>query len=365
MSAKKIGKKNFASTDNADSSDNSNNSIDIIVTENTDKVTDVGATLPMSDSVVSSCNKLGAKYYVEDIVSEEDEAIFSLASLRDMFISVKSRASDQNTIATVKMPNSSDQKDVANTFNNTKSDINNSNKSASIFVDDEMVSDKEDVVVVLSGVVEDADGSEDKEDKEDAEFDQDGVSEQMFLDVEGGGITVPVSPESIFEAMLFVGDRDNKPLLAEHVAGKMRNVQPYEIDEVVLSLNRKYDLAGSPYKIIEDGGGYRMVLRDEFNSIQEKFYGKIREARLSQGAIDTLAIIAYKQPITAEEIQMLRKQPSNALLAQLVRRGLIQIESETKNKKKKILYKTTQRFLKLFQLDSITDLPVTDDFDFR
>ncbi|MDR1486226.1 MAG: SMC-Scp complex subunit ScpB [Planctomycetaceae bacterium] len=366
MSAKKNDKKNFVLTNNVDLSGKSGESDDIIVTENTGKNVSLGE---ISGAAAAMCNKLGAKYYVEDIVEdEEDEAILSLESLRDMFMSVKSGESGRGTFTGIKIADYTGKQDVANTYN--EPEYGEKNSSETNLNDDENYEiGYEGSTVAFTNDVDDTDSSsnndsnddEEGNDKEDSELLEEGIFDQSVA----GEVTIQVSPQSIFEAMLFVGDRDNKPLTAERAAEKMRNVQPQELDEAVESLNRKYNMSGAPYKIVEDRGGYRMVLRDEFSTIQEKFYGKIREAKLSQAAIDTLAIVAYKQPITADEIHILRKQPSSALLAQLVRRGLIQLESETKNKKKKIFYKTTQRFLELFQLTSIEDLPISEDFDFR
>jgi segregation and condensation protein B len=175
--------------------------------------------------------------------------------------------------------------------------------------------------------------------------------------------TVDLNPRTILEAMLFVGNRDNRPLSAFRAAEKMRNVSPEEIDDAVIALNRDYRQLGCPYTILKESDGYRMVLRPEFDPILAKFYGKIREAKLSQQAIDTLAVVAYRQPISADDVQKIRRQPSSALLNQLVRRGLLGVEREIRDKKRIILYQTTNRFLELFQLDSIGDLPVSEEIN--
>jgi segregation and condensation protein B len=176
---------------------------------------------------------------------------------------------------------------------------------------------------------------------------------------------VELSPRTILEAMLFVGDQENRPLCADRAAEKMRNVTPEEIDREITILNACYREQGRPYTIQREPEGYRMVLRSGFESIRDNFYGKIREAHLSQAAIDTLAVVAYRQPIAADEIQNLRQQPSSGLLSQLVRRGLLGVERKVREKKKVVLYRTTERFLDLFQLESIDDLPTAEEIDFR
>jgi segregation and condensation protein B len=170
----------------------------------------------------------------------------------------------------------------------------------------------------------------------------------------------PITPRSILEAMLFVGDRENRPLSAAQAAEQMRGVEPGEIGGLVAELNRRYAAAGCPYEIVAEGAGYRLSLRKPFLALRDRFYGRIREARLSQAAIDVLAIVAYQQPLTAEQVGTLRGKPSGHVLVQLVRRGLLQIE-RTPGGRRAAKYSTTPRFLRLFGLQSLADLPQTED----
>jgi len=170
----------------------------------------------------------------------------------------------------------------------------------------------------------------------------------------------PISPQTILEAMLFVGNRDNRPLAPGRVAELMRGVQPDEIPPLVDELNRKYAVEGCPYEIIGEGIGYRLALRQELNALRNRFYGRVREARLSQPAIDVLALVAYQQPITSERLSQVRGKPSNHILAHLVRRGLLRIE-RLDPKHRTPSYYTTERFLRLFNLESLDDLPRSDD----
>ena len=179
-----------------------------------------------------------------------------------------------------------------------------------------------------------------------------------------------LSPRTIFEAMLFVGNRENKPLAPERAAELMRNVSPEELVEIVHELNAEYARFEAPYHIIREGDGYRMVLRPEYESVRARFYNKTRETKLSQAAIDVLAVVAYRQPITADEVSQIRKSPSQGVLQQLVRRGLIDAQKilnrKNHNKGKTVtLYRTTDRFLRLFQLESLDDLPTEEEIDFR
>jgi len=174
--------------------------------------------------------------------------------------------------------------------------------------------------------------------------------------------SVPVAPASILEAMLFVGKRDGSPLAPQEAADLMRGVAVAEIPAMVEDLNRRYAQRECPYEIVGEGAGYRLTLRSDFSRLRDRFYGRVREARLSQAAIDVLAIVAYRQPITAEAVGRLRGKPSQRLLALLVRRRLLRIERD-KQKKGSAQFHTTPRFLKLFNLENLGDLPQSEESD--
>jgi segregation and condensation protein B len=171
-----------------------------------------------------------------------------------------------------------------------------------------------------------------------------------------------VSPRTILEAMLFVGNREGRPLAAKRAAELMRGVEPEEIAGLVDELNRRYAANGCPYHVVSDPSGYRLVLCKEFHPLRSRFYGRIREARLSQAAIDVLAIVAYRQPLSSEQISRLRGKPSGHVLAQLVRRGLLRIERQP-TKRRTAQYFTTDRFLELFGLAALEDLPQSEDLE--
>ena len=166
---------------------------------------------------------------------------------------------------------------------------------------------------------------------------------------------VGISPLTVLETMLFVGSIDNQPLEPARAAELMRGVTPGDVADMVGQLNARYDSSGCPYKIIHEGAGYRMTLRRAFHALRNKFFGRVREARLSQAAIDTLAIVAYRQPLSADQVSQLRGTPSGHLLTQLVRRQLLRVERS--EGARTMLYTTSRRFLELFGLESLEELP--------
>ncbi len=174
--------------------------------------------------------------------------------------------------------------------------------------------------------------------------------------------TCELGPTSIVEAILFVGHPRNEPLSGDRLASLMRGVAAREIDDLISQLNAQYDQHQHPFHVAVHSGGYRLELREEFASLRNVFYGRVREARLSQAVIDVLAIVAYQQGCSRHDIEEIRRRPSGALLSQLVRRRLLRIERPDE-KPRTPRYFVTDRFLSFFGLASIDELPQSQDMD--
>lgn len=168
----------------------------------------------------------------------------------------------------------------------------------------------------------------------------------------------PPDPRRIIEALLFVG---GEPLMAARVSEIVRGLTPAQYHQAVADLNRDYRHQGRPYAIVPRGEGHVLTLRPQFRDVVDKLYGGVREARLSTAALDVLSLVAYRQPITRLEIDALRGADSAHLLRQLVRRGLIEVSQRADAAVKDVSYGTTQRFLELFDLKGLDDLPRTQD----
>lgn len=171
----------------------------------------------------------------------------------------------------------------------------------------------------------------------------------------------PIEPETILEAILFVGCPPGSTLNARQIASIMRDVSSKEIMALVKKLNGNYETNHAPYRIVSDSGNLKMELLDdgEMSLVRSQFYGEVRQVKLNQNAIDVLAVVAYNQPVSKEEVEKIRTRPSASVLKQMVRRQLLTIET-TETKPRRRLYSTTDRFLELFRLDTIVDLPQTN-----
>lgn len=170
----------------------------------------------------------------------------------------------------------------------------------------------------------------------------------------------PISPESIIESILFVGAPKDVKLNSRKIAAVLRDVSPKEVTKIVRELNAKYEAENAAYRIKSDGGVFEMILAPNLKEFHQDFFGRNKEATLTQAAIDVMAIVAYNQPTTKEQVEKVRGKPSGTVLAQLVRREILSLDSGEEDSKVKY-YSTTDRFLDLFQLDDIRDLPQSHD----
>jgi segregation and condensation protein B len=168
----------------------------------------------------------------------------------------------------------------------------------------------------------------------------------------------PPAPRRLVEALLFVG---GAPLTATRAGEIVRGLTPEQFTDAMAALNLDYRRQGRPYAILAQGQGYVLTLRPRFRGVLQKLYGTTREARLSPAAIDVLSLVAYRQPATKQEVDSLRGAESGSLLRQLVRRGLIAVVQRGDATQRDVAYGTTTRFLELFGLSGLDDLPRTQD----
>lgn len=172
-----------------------------------------------------------------------------------------------------------------------------------------------------------------------------------------------VTARQVIEAAIFVG---GEPLTSKKLCYMLKG--DYDLDAVeraIEDLNLQYVDEARPYEIRLGEGGYRMVLREEFERIRNRVFGVgPREVKLSQDVLEVLALVAYRQPITPEEIEELGKEKPGPLLRQLLRRELISLERDVEDRKR-VTYSTTKRFLSLFGLGSLDELPQADELAFK
>jgi segregation and condensation protein B len=172
--------------------------------------------------------------------------------------------------------------------------------------------------------------------------------------------TPPPPVERIVEALLFVG---GPPLTPEAIATAIRGLTPDAAREAIDRLAKQYRSQNRPYTVQPRDGGFVLALRPGFRAVRERVSGGPRQARLSQPALDVLSLVAYKQPITKGEVDAARGADSGGVLRQLVRLGLVAVSRRADAEGRAVGYGTTPRFLTLFGLSSLDDLPRLADIE--
>jgi len=162
---------------------------------------------------------------------------------------------------------------------------------------------------------------------------------------------------SIIEALLFVSDEPVNINNLKDVVGMKENE---EILEAIDALRKK--LGERALEIVEIAGGYQLRTRPEHGDYIKKFHKLTRATRLSPASIEVLSIIAYKQPITRQEIEDIRGVDSSGIVKKILEKQLIKSMGRKKLPGKPMAFGTTKRFLEYFGLVKISDLPTLKDF---
>jgi len=164
----------------------------------------------------------------------------------------------------------------------------------------------------------------------------------------------------IIETLIFITD---KPLSVSKIVEliDIPEVNEELVKELIKELQTEY-LSRSAIEIREVAEGYQMATKPEFSEYVRRLYRDRTLLRLSPAAIETLAIIAYKQPITKAEIEEIRGVDSTTVLETLLERRLIKIVGRKEVVGRPLLYGTTQEFLKYFGISSLNDLPPIEQF---
>lgn len=174
----------------------------------------------------------------------------------------------------------------------------------------------------------------------------------------GSELAADVSPESVVEALLFSTD---VPLSAARVADIVGVGKAADVDAYVRRLNQRYEEAGCSFRIEAIAKGYRMMTRPVYNHWLNKLHKERADSRLSQAALETLAIVAYKQPILRAGIEAIRGVAVGDMLVRLREMNLVRIVGRAEEVGRPLLYGTTTRFLEVFGLHSLNDLPKLDE----
>jgi segregation and condensation protein B len=163
--------------------------------------------------------------------------------------------------------------------------------------------------------------------------------------------------ESVVEAVLFASD---EPLSVERLANIVEATVK-QVRQHIETLNNKYQANNNAFRIEQIAGGYQMLTLSPYNHWLKKLLRERSDNKLSPAALETLAIIAYKQPVMRADIEAIRGVTAGELIRGLMYKGLVKIVGRAEVLGRPMLYGTTKRFLEIFGLNSLKDLPKVEE----
>lgn len=169
-----------------------------------------------------------------------------------------------------------------------------------------------------------------------------------------------ISPEikNIVESLIFASEEEINPRQIKEIIEKGGvRISVAEVEEAVNVLNEEYKLNNKPFEIIKIAGGFSFATKKEYGRFIGKLFEDKQKKKLSPSALETLAIIAYKQPITRSEMEFIRGVNVDYIVNSLLEKDLITIHGRAETPGRPILYGTTKTFLKVLGLNSVEDLP--------
>lgn len=158
------------------------------------------------------------------------------------------------------------------------------------------------------------------------------------------------------EALIFASDEALSVKTIRQALGQDQ-LTDLDIEQMIDELNQEYEQTGRTFRIRHIAQGYRFLTEKQFHSVIQKLMQPKMQRRLSQAALETLAIIAYRQPISKAEIEAIRGTNADYVIRQLMERNLIEVCGRGEGVGKPLLYGTTKEFLDYFNLGSLSDLP--------
>ena len=182
--------------------------------------------------------------------------------------------------------------------------------------------------------------------------------------IEKTELKVPTTFKALVEALIFAAQ---EPLSVNQIRSiyqgenvrndESKHVEPETIRQIITDLNKENSKQDRPYRIVQIAGGYQFATSTEYAEWLGKLYKEQGRRKLSQSGVETLAIIAYKQPITKAEVERIRGVNCDYVLKTLLEKELLAVTGRAESVGRPLLYGTTREFLKHFGLNDITDLP--------
>ncbi len=170
--------------------------------------------------------------------------------------------------------------------------------------------------------------------------------------------------ESGIESLIFCSP---KPIKVEEIIkvfeeNSNKKYDDKKIKKTLSELINKYKDDSYPFEIIESGGGFQFLTKNEFSSLNEILLKQQSKRRLSISALETLSIIAYKQPVTKSEIEKIRGVNCDYTIQKLLDKELIIIKGKSDKVGRPLIYTTSDKFMDYFGINNLDQLPTIRDF---
>jgi segregation and condensation protein B len=168
----------------------------------------------------------------------------------------------------------------------------------------------------------------------------------------------PAKAKLVVEALIFAS---SKPLTPAEIRKVTKVLTVTQIQQIVAELKEDYQKSGRCFELLEIAGGYELSTKKEFAAWILKIELQRKARQATQSALETLAILAYKQPLTRAEIESLRGVDTSGVLGTLMEKNFIKIVGKKEVPGRPFMYGTTEKFLEHFGLKALVDLPSIDE----
>jgi segregation and condensation protein B len=165
--------------------------------------------------------------------------------------------------------------------------------------------------------------------------------------------------KGVIEALLFINER---PVTIDQIQEVVESVGKGDIKRFIYELQEEYEHKKRGVVIIEVAGGFQMLSNPDYASYVRAFFKTRVKEKLSRPALEALAIIAYKQPVSRGDIELIRGVNSDGIVAHLLTKGLVKIAGRKEIPGRPYVYGTTKLFLEYFGLNALSDLPKLEEF---
>ncbi len=193
------------------------------------------------------------------------------------------------------------------------------------------------------------------------------ISDKSLAAAENGGLETPplvagaksITTESVIEAILFASD---EPVSVERLVTIAElNGGAKQVKKCIETLNQQYEQGGRAFRIEEIAGGFQMMTLPDYNVWLKKLLRERGDSKLTPAALEILAIIAYKQPVIRADVESIRGVACGELIRSLMYKGLVKIVGKAEILGRPLLYGTTRKFLEVFGLNDLKDLPKAEE----